>query len=389
LIRYVAPVLLALVLLVVWLGVSFYRTAVPILIDKEGRRVASERVDLGKEFTEGLLKAFSDRGVEPARLARFIDKRGHLVYPAVYAHLQDQVGMLPEPGKLVPWQIGDALCYLNEKGEVEVEAARPGKHAECFSEGLAAVATELKPFEDGSFSFGGWGFIDSTGAFVIEPVYEYALSFSEGLACVSVDGKYGYLDKTGNLAISCRFIHALAFSEGLAAVAVEEDAWGYIDHTGQMVIPAHFQWVSSFSEGMAAVEKESASFIVTGQNRPAGYIDKTGKEVIPPRFAQADPFSEGLAMVIIEPPRGGAAGYIDKTGEFVIPPQYFLGGEFHKGRAVVWRRLPWLLRKLLYRPLREITPLLTVPLPRGCARAAAADGRPASPLRMRPRPVLR
>ena len=42
-----------------------------------------------------------------------------------------------------------------------------------------------------------YGFIDKSGKVVIEPQFDYAEPFSEGLACLEKDGKLGYLDKNG------------------------------------------------------------------------------------------------------------------------------------------------------------------------------------------------
>ena len=73
--------------------------------------------------------------------------------------------------------------------------------AEVFSEGLAGVCVGRgcyytrpsdKPKEDGK-----WGFIDKTGAMVILPQFGYVSTFHEGLAAVAVGGKWGYIDKTG------------------------------------------------------------------------------------------------------------------------------------------------------------------------------------------------
>ena len=38
------------------------------------------------------------------------------------------------------------------------------------------------------------GFIDSTGKIIIEPKFNNALEFSEGLASARITGKYGYID---------------------------------------------------------------------------------------------------------------------------------------------------------------------------------------------------
>jgi hypothetical protein len=51
--------------------------------------------------------------------------------------------------------------------------------------------------KSGALIGGKWGFIDKTGVFLIEPKYDYAGKFSEGLAGVEIRGKWGYIDKTG------------------------------------------------------------------------------------------------------------------------------------------------------------------------------------------------
>ncbi|MEO0020342.1 MAG: WG repeat-containing protein [candidate division WOR-3 bacterium] len=66
-----------------------------------------------------------------------------------------------------------------------------------------------------------WGYIDKTGNLVINPQFDDAWSFSEGLAVVQIGDKLGYIDKTGNLVISPQFAFASAFSEGLAAVMID------------------------------------------------------------------------------------------------------------------------------------------------------------------------
>ena len=44
---------------------------------------------------------------------------------------------------------------------------------------------------------GKWGYIDQTGEVVIEPVWDYAHSFSGGLAYVQLGDNAGYIDRTG------------------------------------------------------------------------------------------------------------------------------------------------------------------------------------------------
>src|SRR2546428_11275103 len=67
-----------------------------------------------------------------------------------------------------------------------------------------------------------WGYIDKTGKMIIQPQFEDIRFFSEGLACVTVDGKkYGYIDKTGSFVITPQYDAALSFSNGRAAVQID------------------------------------------------------------------------------------------------------------------------------------------------------------------------
>ena len=65
---------------------------------------------------------------------------------------------------------------------------------------------------------GKTGFIDGCGRVVIEPIYDSALEFSEGLARVEKDKKYGYIDKSGKVVIDFYLDFAWFFYEGLAPV---------------------------------------------------------------------------------------------------------------------------------------------------------------------------
>ncbi|HEX2640476.1 MAG TPA: WG repeat-containing protein, partial [Pyrinomonadaceae bacterium] len=49
------------------------------------------------------------------------------------------------------------------------------------------------------------GFIDRTGTVVIEPKYEDAYDFSEGLAPIKVDGKWGFINESGRTIVEPRF----------------------------------------------------------------------------------------------------------------------------------------------------------------------------------------
>ena len=139
------------------------------------------------------------------------------------------------------------------------------------------------------------------GAVVIPAKYNFADSFSEGLARVELYGKWSYIDKSGKEVIQLKYNFADSFSEGLARVVIN-GKWSYIDKSGKEVIQLKYDDAFNFSEGLAAVEL----------NGKYGYIDKSGKVIIHLKYDFADFFSNGQASAILN----GEWGYIDKQGNF-------------------------------------------------------------------------
>jgi hypothetical protein len=127
-----------------------------------------------------------------------------------------------------------------------------------------------------------------------------------------IGGKVGFIDRTGKFVIEPQFDSAHDFSEGLASVKAGKQS-GYIDRLGKYVIEPKFKGVArSFSEGLAAVYAGEHKF---------GFIDRTGEFAIEPRFGLPLDFRNGLAWVSIETSSGVKHGYIDKKGKFVWGPQ--------------------------------------------------------------------
>lgn len=188
------------------------------------------------------------------------------------------------------------------------------------------------------------GYIDATGRMVIQPWFDAAYYFSEGLARIRIaDGdcwKYGYIDKTGKYAISPHFIDARDFSEGLACAWIsrkhepgqsytERHGYGYIDKTGKTIINPQFDFAYPFSEGLACVS------IGDSFNGKKGFINKTGKYVINPQFEwffTEDKFSEGLVCVGID---RNSIHFIDKSGQPYFNMYCRYSSEFSEGLAYV------------------------------------------------------
>lgn len=225
-------------------------------------------------------------------------------------------------------------CNTNKSSPTPAQSAEPADtHQERF---LVTVG-------------GKKGFIDRTGRIIINPQYELVYGFSEGLAIICVGEcdtdhiagfraskdpsklfdeveqsyKEGFIDESGKIVINPVYESAYNFSEGLASVCSgkgcysslgrekREKKWGYIDRTGAMVIPLQFDDADEFHEGLASVS-------VGGK---WGYISKGGKFVINPQFDLADRFKDGIAQVGVKvSDKETKFGYIDNSGKYVWQP---------------------------------------------------------------------
>lgn len=162
-----------------------------------------------------------------------------------------------------------------------------------------------------------WGYIDAAGKWMIQPQFDLAGDFSEGLAPVLVNDKWGYIDQAGAFVVPPIYEEAYQFQNGLARVAtkpsprrayVTASGYGWIDKTGTMVLAAQWDDADDFSEGLAPVMKDGL----------AGFIDARGDLVVPLKFHSLAPLSDGLAAAEM----GGKWGYVDKTGNWAVKPVY-------------------------------------------------------------------
>jgi WG containing repeat len=192
---------------------------------------------------------------------------------------------------------------------------------------LATTSNAASRFLTWDAVSGTYGYADETGAIVIEPQFDFAGQFVEGLAPVQVQGGsdsagYGYIDTSGRVVIEPRFRRAFAFSEGLARVEVENNGllqYGFIDRSGAVVVEPQYSAASDFSEGLAKVGLTDGSGLFG-----YGFIDRAGTLIIGPQFESARDFSEGLAAIRVD----GKWGYIDRTGTVIIGPQFYYASSF-------------------------------------------------------------
>jgi WG containing repeat len=130
-----------------------------------------------------------------------------------------------------------SLCLLNGCSQSE----KPDKSSSTASSNISTSAADQH--RRLSVIIGGkTGYIDETGKLIINPQYDSAGNFSEGLAVVCVG--------------ECTTEHIIGhrYTKDFKEEAVEQSfKYGFIDESGKMVINPAFEEARNFSEGMAAV----------------------------------------------------------------------------------------------------------------------------------------
>lgn len=79
------------------------------------------------------------------------------------------------------------------------------------ADGMDVYMGEPVAYKEGNL----WGFMDTNGEVVIEPEFEEARSFSNGLAAVKSDGLWGFADVEGRIVIEPQFVDVGYFDSGL------------------------------------------------------------------------------------------------------------------------------------------------------------------------------
>lgn len=260
-------------------------------------------------FVEGLIAVVEAESVDQIRQGKigFMNTKGEMVIPPKY----DIVTELPffhegktivysgteqiiidtlgkelfrfptAKGRILFFQDGFASLFspkgtqgiINERGETVLKPTFGFVHP--FSDGLARVQVS---FESNTVLY-----INKKGEIVFGKQFEAGTDFYGGSAAVQSDGKWGYMDTSGHFILEPQWAEAHNFMDGLAVVAAQKGKtlkYGYINSKGSWVIEPIFDEAREFSQGLAVIKK----------GNKYGYIDQSGNIIIKPSFENASPF---------------------------------------------------------------------------------------------------
>lgn len=156
--------------------------------------------DLGN-YSEGLIMAKKDGKYG------YLDINNNIIIPFIYEDAKDfsqgkalvykQTGYVNTIIGLIPQR---KCGYINNNGDVVIPIKFDDQlfGTPEFREGLASIGVR-----ENSIYATKFGYIDTTGQFIIEPFFQKANPFKNGLAEVTVSDKIGFIDKKGNYVIQC------------------------------------------------------------------------------------------------------------------------------------------------------------------------------------------
>lgn len=128
------------------------------------------------------------------------------------------------------------------------------------------------------------------------------------IASVKQDGKWGFIDTNGAWFIDPIFDSVGSFYNSYAEIYVGESE-GLIDYHGTIIIQHIYEFVGNVIDDMVDILLDDY----------VGYINVKTNYVIEPKFADGNEFSEGLAAVMNDDEKWG---FIDTLGNLVIPFKY-------------------------------------------------------------------
>ena len=162
---------------------------------------------------------------------------------------------------------------------------------------------EYYPFSDSS---GLFGYADSIGKWLIEPTYDDAGFFYNGIAGVEQNGKLGLINKKNEQIVD--FIFDDIETDMELFVVSSNDHLGIINRNGDFIFDTIFEDISILDEGFICAQKDSLY----------AFYNRNGVRLTQEVYGDVLNFKNGVCPVSIN----GQRGLINKEMKLVIPCMY-------------------------------------------------------------------
>ncbi|SFT51634.1 WG containing repeat-containing protein [Lishizhenia tianjinensis] len=306
----------------------------------------------------------------------YMDSKGSLVVEAQFlsaGFFKEGMAIVEKDGlygyidktgvQVADYVFDDAYDFVNGRAVVEMN----GKMGMIDRTGEMVIPTifeDLGPFMEG-MCYGKkegqlYGYYDAFGSTLLDPIYQEAYSFNDGVAKVTENGKVGYIYKDGTYYLQPRYEDLIWLSdevlkakkygyqklvdvnydevilEPLDEIGVlssnrilfmKNGKIGYVDARGNMIIDAQTFDVFDNAQELAEFRNNYARINQAGKY---GMIDSLGKVVIPAVFSYIGDYGKLIAIT-----KGNGWGYTNLTTRLIIPYQYEYAESFRSGIGIV------------------------------------------------------
>jgi hypothetical protein len=255
------------------------------IIDSYGAYILQPEFDEVTFFSDSLYvlknegKLIFLRQDQSIKASYFAEEIGKLVMDRAMLVQNNKVGYVDGQGALVIPALHDAFSNVVSDGE--------------FVGNYAKVSKGQK-----------FGIIDRTGK-VIVPIQHQGLGKVSGLIACQKAGKWGFIDLTNKFVIQPIYDEAHSFSDGLAQVRLAT-GFGLINPAGQIIIPTQFSAISLLEKQLVLVEKEGVF----------GIYRTNGKEIVPVEYQQIRKIQPNLLLLS----KGVEIHYFNLETQTIIQP---------------------------------------------------------------------
>lgn len=241
--------------------------------------------------------------------------------------------------KLVPAQRKDKWGYANEKESFRIKAMfdMADPFVQTVVSGKDTVTSARVVYE------GKYGFLDHTGVFLYNPMFDSLSEFDRGVSVFTRNGVSGFLTATGKI-LADGLDAMMLFDENGMAWFRKDGYWGAYDLEGNVVIPNEYDKLPDVSYGALqqvekggkyglasssekkvvlaaecdriAYDEKDKSLVICRKGDMYGCFSIDGKQLFPVECEEIITYEGGRIVVKKE----GRFGYYDNKGTELIPP---------------------------------------------------------------------
>ena len=176
-----------------------------------------------------------------------------------------------------------------------------------------------------------WGFVDSSGRWVVAPQYHSAKWYVkqrvgefEGRRPVSSNESYtihGLVNEYGKIVVvPDRYFFSVGNGENNPPYYI--DVWTYegrkrgiVRDDGTWIIPCKYKSISTY------IEKDGTFFRVTDFNEKTGIITSIGKQIVPCQYSENNVYFAGHNCIVMQDAEG-RKGVFTTNGKLIVPFKY-------------------------------------------------------------------